>query len=166
MAISYYLVQRANNLRESIQKRPSLCSGASSGIGAATVKELTGRGLEVYAVARRAERLEALARETGCKTLTMDLREHEQVYDVLPGLNIDILVNNAGIGRGFTGFLDATADDIETTLGTNVQAAMHVLRAVTPGMVERKMGHIVNLGSVAGLYPINSAIYGGSKGSM
>ena len=144
----------------------ALVSGASSGIGAATVKELTARGLEVYAIARRADRLDALAHETGCKPLVMDLRDHEQVYETLPDLNADILINNAGIGRGFTGFLDATAEDIETTLGTNVQAAMHVLRAVVPGMVERKRGHIVNLGSVAGLYPINSAIYGGSKGAM
>ena len=146
--------------------KTALVTGASSGIGAATVKDLTERGLEVVAVARRADRLEALARDTGCKVLSMDLRDHEQIYEKLAGLNADILVNNAGIGRGFTGFLDATADDIETTMGTNVQAAVHVLRAVLPGMVERNRGHIVNLGSVAGLYPINSAIYGGSKGAM
>ncbi len=146
--------------------KTALVTGASSGIGAATVKALTERGLEVVAVARRIDRLEALANSTGCKVLSMDLRKHQQIYDTLSTIDADILVNNAGTGRGFTGFLDATAEDIETTMGTNVQAAVHVLRAVLPGMVERKSGHIVNLGSVAGLYPINSAIYGGSKGAM
>lgn len=148
------------------QYKTALVSGASSGIGAATVRQLTARGIKVHAVARRADRLDALAAETGCEVLAMDLRDHAQVYRAFADMNTDILVNNAGVGRGFTGFLDATPDDIETTLGTNVQAATHLLRAVVPGMVERGRGHIVNLGSVAGLYPINSAIYGGSKGAM
>jgi len=146
--------------------RSALVTGASSGIGTATVRLLRERNIEVTAVARRAERLAKLADETGCHALAIDLRDRDAVYEQLPALKPDILVNNAGTGRGFTGFLDATPADIDTTIGTNVQAAVHVLRALTPGMVERGVGHIINIGSVAGLYPINSAIYGGSKGAM
>jgi NADP-dependent 3-hydroxy acid dehydrogenase YdfG len=144
----------------------ALVTGASSGIGEAVVRALTARGLEVHAVARRAERLEALARDTGCKTHVLDLQDTDAVYRELPGINADILVNNAGSGRGILGLLGAAPEDIDQTLGTNVVAAMHVVRAVVPGMAERKRGHLVNIGSVAGLYPLSSAVYGGSKGAI
>ncbi len=146
--------------------RTALVTGASSGIGAAVVTALTARGLTVYAAARRAERLEALAKETGCTPLVLDLRDTQALYDALGGLQVDILVNNAGLSRGFEALFEALPEDIDTTLGTNVVAAVHVVRAVAPGMVGRKRGHIVNVGSIAGLYPIKSSIYGASKGAV
>ncbi len=146
--------------------RTALVTGASSGIGAAVVTALTARGLTVYAAARREERLEALAKETGCTPLVLDVRDTEALYRALGGLEVDILVNNAGLGRGFEALFKVLPEDIDTTLGTNVVGAVHVVRAVAPGMVARKRGHIVNIGSIAGLYPIKYALYGASKGAI
>ena len=144
----------------------ALVTGASSGIGAAVVARLARGGLTVHAVARRQDRLDQLAAATGCQIHRVDLRDRQSLYDTLGALDADILVNNAGLGRGFGHIYEVDPDDIDTTIGTNVQAALHVLRAVTPGMVARKRGHIVNIGSVAGLYPVNSAVYGASKGAI
>jgi len=146
--------------------KTALVTGASSGIGAATVRALAKQGIKVLALARREERLKALADETGCIPIALDLRDHDAIHDQLSTLDADILVGNAGTVRGFDGLLNASPDDIDITLGTNVQALVHVLRAVVPGMVQRKCGHVVNIGSVAGLYPINSVIYGASKGAV
>jgi NADP-dependent 3-hydroxy acid dehydrogenase YdfG len=146
--------------------KTALVTGASSGIGAAVVTALRARGLAVTATARREDRLEALAQETGCTPLVLDLRDTQALYDALGGLQVDILVNNAGLSRGFEALFKALPEDIETTLGTNVVAAVHVVRAVAAGMVGRKRGHIVNIGSIAGLYPIKSSIYGASKGAV
>jgi len=144
----------------------ALVTGASSGIGAAVVTALSARGLTVFAAARRQDRLEALAGETGCTPLVVDLRDTKALYDALGELEVDILINNAGLGRGFEALFEVRPEDIDTTLGTNVLAAVHVVRAVAPGMVTRKCGHIVNIGSIAGLYPIKSSIYGASKGAI
>jgi NADP-dependent 3-hydroxy acid dehydrogenase YdfG len=144
----------------------ALVTGASSGIGAATVRALARRGIKVQALARREDRLKALADETGCTPITLDLRDRDAIYEKLSDLDVDILIGNAGTGRGFDGLLNASPDDIDVTLETNVQALIHVLRAVLPGMVGRRRGHVVNIGSVAGLYPISSIIYGASKGAV
>ncbi len=146
--------------------RTALVTGASSGIGEAVVRALCDRGVTVHAAARRGDRLERLARETGCTASVLDVRDTNAVYDCLADLEIDILVNNAGVGLGYQRFLGASPADIDATLATNVTAAVHVLRAVLPGMVARRRGHVVNLGSVAGLYPIDAPIYGASKGAI
>ncbi len=146
--------------------KTALVTGASSGIGAAVVTALSARGLTVTAAARREERLEALAEETGCVPVVLDLRDTKALYDALGGLEVDILVNNAGLGRGFEALFTVSPEDISATLETNVLAAVHVVRATLPGMVERKRGHIVNIGSIAGLYPIKSSLYGASKGAV
>jgi NADP-dependent 3-hydroxy acid dehydrogenase YdfG len=146
--------------------KTALVTGASSGIGAATVRALAKRGLTVYALARREDRLDALAKETGCKPIALDLRDRDAIYERLSSMDIDVLIGNAGTGRGMDGLLDASPEDIETTIGVNVLSLIHVLRAVAPGMVERRRGHVVNIGSVAGLYPLYSVIYGASKGAV
>lgn len=146
--------------------KTALVTGASSGIGAATVRALAARGIHVHALARREERLKTLADETGCTPVTLDLRDRDAIHDRLSSVDADILIGNAGTGRGVGGLWNASPEDIDITLGTNVQALVHVLRAIVPGMIERKHGHVVNIGSVAGLYPINSVIYGASKGAV
>ncbi|MEZ5930615.1 MAG: SDR family oxidoreductase [Alphaproteobacteria bacterium] len=146
--------------------KTALVTGASSGIGAATVRALTGRGIDVYALARRQDRLQALAEETGCTPLALDLRDRDAVYEKLATIETDIVVGNAGTGRGMDGFLQASPEDIDTTIGVNVLSLIHVLRATLPGMVERKRGHVINIGSTAGLYPLYSVIYGASKGAV
>ena len=144
----------------------ALVTGASSGIGEATVRALSDRGIKVHALARRKERLAELSEATGCIAHSVDVRNQTALNAALNGLEIDILVNNAGLGRGILSLLQAAPEDIDTTIATNVSALFHVIRAVTPGMVERQRGHIVNIGSVAGLYPITSSIYGASKGAV
>lgn len=146
--------------------KTALVTGASSGFGAACVRALRQRGLAVVATARREDRLAKLAEETGCTPLTLDLHDTDAVYAKLGDLEVDVLVNNAGLGRGQKGFLTATPSDIDEVIRINVAAALHVVRAVAGGMVERRRGHIVNIGSIAGLHPIGFSIYGASKGAI
>jgi NADP-dependent 3-hydroxy acid dehydrogenase YdfG len=144
----------------------ALVTGASSGIGAAVVERFRERGLTVHALARRQERLDALAEKTGCVPHALDVRDTSRVFEVISGLDADIVVNNAGLGRGFGKLHEAALEDIDTTIDTNVRAAIHVLRASLPGMLSRNRGHVVNMSSVAGLYPMASSIYGASKGAV
>jgi 3-hydroxy acid dehydrogenase/malonic semialdehyde reductase len=146
--------------------KTALVTGASSGIGEATVKALSGRGIQVYAAARRKDKLDDLANQTGCIPVVLNVRDKDSIYSTLEKFEIDILVNNAGLGLGFEALFEANPDDIQTTLETNVIGAAHVIRAVGAGMVKRNRGHVINIGSVAGLYPINSSIYGSSKGAI
>ncbi|TFH49585.1 MAG: SDR family oxidoreductase [Lysobacterales bacterium] len=144
----------------------ALVTGASSGIGAAVVRSLRARGLTVHAMARRQQRLDALAEETGCITHVLDIRDTMRTFDVISALDADIVVNNAGLGRGLGNLHEAKLEDIDITIDTNVRAAIHVLRASLPGMLSRNRGHVVNMSSVAGLYPLASPIYGASKGAV
>ncbi|MEM8792734.1 MAG: SDR family oxidoreductase [Pseudomonadota bacterium] len=144
----------------------ALVTGASAGIGAATVKALASAGAEVHAVARRAERLEALASQTKCTVHACDVTDAGARAVLADAVTPDILVNNAGIGAGFAGLASAEADEIERTINTNVTAVLQLLRVMLPGMTAAKRGHIVNVGSVAGIYPTQSAIYGASKGAI
>ncbi len=144
----------------------ALVTGASSGIGAAVVRSLRARGLTVHAMARRQQRLDALAEETGCVTHVLDVRDTSRTFEIISGLDVDIVVNNAGLGRGFGNLHEARLEDIDTTIDTNVRAAIHVLRASLPGMLSRNRGHVVNMSSVAGLYPMASPVYGASKSAV
>ena len=144
----------------------ALVTGASAGIGAAVVRALTGKGLKVWAMARRADRLEQLAAETGCVPLVADVTDGAALDAALADVAPDVLVNNAGLGAGITGLIDASRADLQRTFQTNVTALLEMCRLVLPGMIERGGGHVVNIGSVAGLYPIQSAVYGGSKGAV
>ncbi|MBM08092.1 MAG: oxidoreductase [Magnetovibrio sp.] len=146
--------------------KTALVTGASSGIGAACVRALREKGLDVVALARREDRLAPLAKETGCRIMVQDLMDTAAIYTELPSLNADILVNNAGLGRGYDGFLKSTPDEIDQMVNLNVSAAFHVVRAVAEGMAERKSGHIVQIGSIAALYPIGLPVYGGTKGAI
>lgn len=146
--------------------KTALVTGASSGVGRACVRVLREKGLDVVALARRKERLEPLAEETGCRILVQDLLETETIYTNLSNLGADILINNAGLGRGYEGFLKSTRQNIDEMVDLNVSAAFHVTRALAEGMVERKSGHIIQIGSLAALYPIGLPVYGGTKGAI
>ena len=141
-------------------------TGASSGIGAATALMLAKRGLEVHAVARRKGRLDALAAAGNVITHALDMRARDAVYDLLGGLEVDILVNSAGLGSTDVPFHELEPDNIDATLQTNVLGVVHAVRAVTPGMVVRRRGHIVNIGSIFGLHAIGTSVYGASKGAV
>jgi len=144
----------------------ALVTGASSGIGAAVVRSLRARGLTVHAVARRRERLEVLAEETGCECHELDVRDTARVFEVIGALDADIVVNNAGLGRGFGNLHEARPEDIDATIDTNVRAAIQVLRASLPGMLARNRGHLVNMSSVSALHPLASTVYGASKAAL
>jgi len=144
----------------------ALVTGASSGIGEAVVEDLVKRGLTVHAVARRTERLEKLKEKTGCISHILDVRDTEEMNKLFSSIAPDILINNAGVGRAIDSTVNANPEDLDQTIDTNVTAAIHAVRAVTPSMIEKGRGHIVNVGSVAGLYPLSSSVYGASKGAI
>ena len=145
--------------------KTALVTGASSGIGEATVHLLVKNNIKVYAVARRKSKLYKLEKKTGCTPIVMDIRDSKSL-EKLKKYEIDILVNNAGLGRGFTKIFNTKSKDINTTIDTNVNALLQLLRCITPSMVKNKKGHIINIGSIAGLYPLSSSVYGGSKGAV
>ena len=146
--------------------KTALVTGATSGIGMATAIKLSKAGIKVIATGRRLEKLKVLQSKISCEIIELDIRDQDKIYSSLENLEIDILVNNAGVGKGFSPIFKTAPKDINTTTETNVTSFLHVLRAVVPGMVERKRGHIINLGSIAGLYPMASSVYGGSKGAV
>ncbi len=144
----------------------ALVTGASSGIGEATARALRAKGVRVYAAARRLDRLKKLAEETGCIPVQLDVRDREAVMAFGKEQPVDILVNNAGLGRALGAMWTAGLEDIETTVDTNVTAALIMIKAVLPGMIERGRGHIVNVSSVTALYPLPMALYGATKGAI
>ena len=147
------------------QNTIALVTGASSGIGEATTRALRNKGVKVYAAARRLDRLEQLAGETGCIPVQLDVRDREAVLAFGREQPVDILVNNAGLGRALGSLWKAEVEDIEITVDTNVTAAFIMIKAVLPGMIERGRGHIVNMSSVTALYPLPMALYGATKGA-
>ncbi|MEQ1877725.1 MAG: SDR family NAD(P)-dependent oxidoreductase [Bdellovibrionia bacterium] len=147
----------------------ALVTGATAGIGRATVEQLSAAGLAVIACGRRQDRLAEMEKSLGVQTLAFDLSnrsECERVFlehkATLEG--VDVLVNNAGLARGLDAFQDGKFDDWDEMIDTNVKGLLYVTRAVLPGMIARDRGHIVNLGSVAGrwAYP-KGGVYCASK---
>jgi 3-hydroxy acid dehydrogenase / malonic semialdehyde reductase len=146
-------------------------TGASSGFGAAVARRFAGAGARVIAAARRADRLKDLAAELGPRLLpvTLDVRDRAAVADVVDGLpeefaRIDVLVNNAGLALGLGPAQDADLDEWDQMIDTNCKGLVYCTRAILPGMVARRRGHVISLGSVAGTYPYPGGnVYGGTK---
>ncbi|MCH6470002.1 SDR family oxidoreductase [Sinomonas terrae] len=136
-------------------QRAALVTGASTGIGEASVRALAAEGWRVYAVARRAERLERLAAETGAVALPADIAEDDDVARLVRAVEdaggIDTLVNIAGGARGTEWIADAKTDDWEWMLRVNVIGTMKVTRAFLPMLRAHGHGTVLNLTSVAGL---------------
>lgn len=150
-------------------------TGASAGIGAACAQAFAAEGARLLLAARRVERLEAMqqplldAGATGVHVLALDVRDRAAVDEAVAGLPVEwreirVLVNNAGLSRGLEKLHMGNVDDWEEMIDTNVKGLLYVTRAVVPGMVERKAGHVINLGSTAGeiTYP-NGAVYCATK---
>lgn len=129
----------------------ALVTGASTGMGRATVHKLTEQGLTVHAVARDRERLSALAEKTGAIPHPLDLSDTAAVEAEIGSLDIDVLVNNAGVSRQGN-VLSSTRKDLDDMVDVNVRAVLQLIRMYLPGMVDRDCGHIVNISSIAGLY--------------
>jgi 3-hydroxy acid dehydrogenase / malonic semialdehyde reductase len=155
----------------SIQPSTVFVTGASSGFGAAIARRFAASGARVIASARRAERLKDLAAELGSSVLpvTLDVRDRAAVFAAVSDFpaefaQVDVLVNNAGLALGQDPAQAADLDDWDQMVDTNCKGLAYVTRAVLPGMVARRKGHVINLGSVAGGYPYPGGnAYGGSK---
>jgi 3-hydroxy acid dehydrogenase/malonic semialdehyde reductase len=149
-----------------------LVTGATSGFGAAIARRFAREGHRLIVTGRRADRLDALARELGPaigRALTFDVRDQAAIGRAIAELPpelapIDLLVNNAGLARGLEPAQRASLDDWNEMVDTNIKGLMAMTRAVLPGMVARDRGHVVNIGSTAGSWPYPGAnVYGATK---
>jgi NADP-dependent 3-hydroxy acid dehydrogenase YdfG len=157
----------------STQPQTALITGATSGIGLATARLMAAHGVRLILCGRRRERLDALKEElsprTEVLTLRFDVREREAVTQALSQLPeawqaIDVLINNAGNAHGLAPIQEGNPDDWDAMIDGNVKGLLYVTKAVLPYMLERKQGHIVNIGSIAGkeVYPAGN-VYCASK---
>jgi NADP-dependent 3-hydroxy acid dehydrogenase YdfG len=134
----------------------ALVTGASSGIGATTARSLAAAGFEVVAAARRIERLEELARDVEGRAMRLDVTDPDSVAELAKALpELSVLVNNAGGALGVEPVADADEGSWRQMYETNVMGVMRVTKALLPALERDGGGHIVVLGSVAGVevYP-------------
>lgn len=134
----------------------ALISGASRGIGAELARQVVARGGRVGLLARTTSDLDALGSELGaaCVVTPADVTSSDELGHAVEQIEkalgpVDIVVNNAGIGL-YGAFLDADVDDVERVMRTNYVGSVRLLKAVLPGMVERRRGHVVTIGSISG----------------
>jgi len=137
-------------------------TGATSGIGLCIAEAYAKHGDNVLISGRRAELLgevqARLSKEHGVRVETL-------VLDVRGG--VDVLVNNAGLAQGLDPFQDSAVDDAVTMIDTNVKGLLYVTKAVLPFMIDKNEGHIVNMGSTAGIYAYpNGAVYCATKAAV
>ena len=153
--------------------KTALITGATSGIGKATAIAFSEEGINLIICGRRKEALEKLKSELEKKVkvhiLPFDVRNKEEVFEAIQALpeefsKIDILVNNAGNAHGLDPIQSGNIDDWEAMIDINVKGLLYVSKAIIPLMAERKQGHIINIGSIAGkeVYP-NGNVYSASK---
>lgn len=139
-----------------------LVTGASSGFGKAIAEKFASEKWNCIITGRRKEKIEQLAislkNTYGIEVLPLvfDVQNKEAVFNILGNLpeqwqSIDVLVNNAGLALGRDSFEMASLTDWETMIDTNVKGVMYVTKAVLPYLTERKKGHIINIGSTAGV---------------
>ena len=132
----------------------ALVTGATGGLGRSLVAALRRRDMTVHAVGRRTAELDRLRQETGCIAHNLELADLEAVKRLCEGLAVDILINGAGMGAPPGPLHQTEPSAIDAVIDANLRAPMHIMRHVIPGMLERNRGHIVNIGSVAALYPL------------
>ena len=155
-----------------------LITGATSGIGHATALAFAKAGYDLLVCARRLEVLENMKAEFepeyGIKVtpFALDVTDRKAVSEILPAViekagGVDILVNNAGLAQGLDPFQESSIDDIELMINTNVKGLLYVSRTVLPFMLAKNAGHIINLGSTAGIYAYaTGAVYCATKAAV
>ncbi|WOS65431.1 SDR family oxidoreductase [Sinorhizobium fredii] len=147
--------------------RTALVTGVTSGIGRATVLKLRAMGLTVLAVGRNEEALAALSKDCGALPVKADVRDTRAIAEQIGDREIDILVNNAGILSTRASFQEIDPGEIDAMIDINLKAPMHLTRLLLPGMVARKRGHLIYLGSSGGQAPFPSmGAYGPSKAGL
>ena len=154
-------------------KETALITGATSGIGRETAILLASKNIRLVLCGRRQDRLDELKEMLGAKTeihtLKFDVRDRDAVLQSIGSLtsefsNISILINNAGNAHGLDPIDQGSLDDWDSMLDINVKGLLYVSKAVIPGMVKSRHGHIINIGSTAGkeVYPKGN-VYCASK---
>lgn len=142
----------------------ALITGASSGIGRATARALARENYNLIICGRRQDRLDELASElsslVNIYTLRFDVSDFSAVMEAIESLpaefkTIDLLVNNAGNAHGLDPIDTGDVEDWDAMIDSNIKGLLYVSKAIIPGMVARKSGHIINIGSTAGkeVYP-------------
>lgn len=152
-----------------------LVTGATSGIGEATAKIFGKNGYNLIICGRRKKKLSEMSKKLKAKYgisvigLSFDIRDKESVKKAIKGLkskwqNVDILINNAGLAKGYSPIHEGQIEDWEQMVNTNVLGLLYITRYISPNMVNRKSGHIINVCSTAGheVYP-NGNVYCASK---
>ncbi|MFA5665240.1 SDR family NAD(P)-dependent oxidoreductase [Castellaniella sp.] len=149
----------------------ALVTGASAGFGAAIAGRLIEQKYTVVGAARRLDRLEQLREKLGADfhPLVMDVTDPSAVEHGVAWVQsqfdgIDVLVNNAGLALGVAPAQESSLADWEQMIATNVLGLTRLVHAVLPGMVRRNQGHVINLGSIAGVHPYPGGnVYGATK---
>ncbi len=162
----------------SVKDQIVLITGASSGIGEACARVFAQAGAKLILTARRQERLEQLADQLSktyaCELhlLPLDVSDRTQVQATLESLpapwqEVDILINNAGLSRGLDKVHEASIQDWEEMIDTNIKGLLYMTRSLVPGMVSRGKGHVINIGSIAGhqTYP-GGSVYCATKAAV
>jgi NADP-dependent 3-hydroxy acid dehydrogenase YdfG len=155
-----------------------LITGASAGIGAACANLFAQAGTRLILSARRTDKLQALAAElqrdyqTEILLLPLDVQQAKEVKEAIASLPLEwqeiaVLINNAGLSRGLDKQYEASLQDWEEMIDTNIKGLLYVTRAVVPGMVARAYGHVVNVGSVAARYTYTGgSVYCATKAAV
>ncbi|MEQ8241055.1 MAG: SDR family NAD(P)-dependent oxidoreductase [Cyclobacteriaceae bacterium] len=151
-------------------KKIAFITGATSGIGEATALALADK-FKLIICGRRAERLAALKERlaTDVITLCFDVRDKKDVFQKIASLPeewqaIDLLINNAGNAHGMSHIQDGDIADWDAMIDINVKGLLYVSKAILPSMVSRKSGHIINIGSIAGIESYEKGnVYNASK---
>lgn len=136
-------------------------TGATSGFGKACALRFAKEGYDIVITGRREDRLTELKDEIEKSypqkvlTLCFDAQQKESVFSAIENMpddwkNIDVLINNAGLAAGRDLFQDASMDDWEAMIDTNVKGLLYVSKAIIPFFIKNKKGHIINIGSIAG----------------
>lgn len=153
-------------------------SGASSGIGEATARRFAKEGAILLLCARNMEKLhslkEELEKEYGTKVYIyqLDVRDKKAIDEVFENIpkelrNIDILVNNAGLAQGLEKVQEGVPEEFDVVIDTNIKGLLYLTRKIVPTMIENQRGHVINMGSVAGIhaYP-GGTIYCATKAAV
>lgn len=158
--------------------RTIFITGATSGIGEAIAHAFAKNGDNVILTGRRKERLasvkESLEKEYGVTAWTyqLDVTKADMVEAICQKAieevgQVDVLVNNAGLALGLEPFQEYVVEDMLTMLDTNVRGLLLVTRQLLPHMVEKNQGHIINMGSTAGIYAYaGAAVYSATKSAV
>jgi len=147
----------------------ALITGATAGIGKATALLLAQNNFNLILTGRRKERLVTLQKEIAKNNqskvliLNFDIRSLAETENAIKSLpeewkKIDVLINNAGLAAGLNTVQDGVVDDWERMIDTNVKGLLYITRLVSPLMIERSQGHIINISSIAGkeIYPLGN----------